>query len=141
VRARQVIVLAATALAAACTEGNATGPAELKLDRDTCAGCGMVISEKQFAAQVRGPAGASMKFDDLGCALGWLDAQPFKDDPATAIWVVSPDGAWVDARAAHFTAGHTTPMAFGFAPSTAAGALDFETTRARLRAHHAKETP
>ncbi len=120
-------------LAASCTTGSSAGPVEVKYDRDTCARCSMVISDQAFATEVRGPTGQVVKFDDLGCALGWLEQQPFKDDPATQIWVTGAAGEWVDAKTARYSAGKTTPMAYGFGPS-ASGGLQLDQVRAQLKA-------
>ena len=105
---------------AACSGGRADGPAEVKWDRDTCGQCTMVLSDRAFAAQVQGgPRRETYKFDDLGCALQWLEKQPWRAEPATRIWVARfPDGAWIDARAARFVGGKASPMGGGF------GALD-----------------
>ncbi len=118
--------------AAACVSGGTSGPVEVKYDRDTCAACSMVLSEPAFATEVRGPDGKLKKFDDLGCALKWLERQPFRDDPAVALWVTAPRGGWVDARAARFAKGVATPMGYGYAPADE-GALDFAAVRAALR--------
>jgi copper chaperone NosL len=84
-----------------CTRGDADGPASITWDRDVCKSCSMVISDRHFAAQVRGgPKNAVAKFDDVGCAMKWLDQQPWADDPATTVWVArASDGAWIDVRA------------------------------------------
>ncbi len=119
-------------LAWSCTTGSSAGPAEVKYDRDACTACGMVISEKEYATEVRGPGGQAMKFDDLGCALSWLERQPFKDDPSTQIWVTGENGEWVDGRTARYASGKVTPMAYGFAPS-AGGGLELDDVRAQLR--------
>jgi nitrous oxide reductase accessory protein NosL len=104
-------------LVSACTQAPATGPVPIHLDRDRCKGCGMVISEREFAAEVRGgPRSEVFTFDDLGCALKWLDAQPFAADPTVQVWVARhADGQWLDAKAARFVKGATTPMGYGFA--------------------------
>lgn len=95
----------------------------------------MVISDRGYAAQVRGePKAETAKFDDLGCALKWLDAQPFAASPATKVWVARQrDGVFVDARAARYSSGASTPMGYGFAAVGAEGPLSFEDVRAQLR--------
>ncbi|MFO0598116.1 MAG: hypothetical protein U0228_22630 [Myxococcaceae bacterium] len=111
---RALVLWGALALAA-CTSGSSDGPAEVKWDRDVCRSCGMVMSDRHFAAEVRAPSGAVSKFDDIGCALKWLDEQPFANDPATKLWVArGSDGAWLDGRTAHYVAGKTSPMGFNF---------------------------
>jgi copper chaperone NosL len=95
----------------------------------------MVISDRSFAAQVRGDAKAeTAKFDDLGCALKWLDSQPFADSPAARVWVARQrDGVFVDARAVRYSSGASTPMGFGFAAVGAEGPLTFADVRAQVR--------
>lgn len=46
---------------------------EIKWDRDTCARCSMVISDRRFAGEIRGgPDNTVFKFDDPGCLAFWL---------------------------------------------------------------------
>lgn len=122
-------------LLAACGEP-ASGPEAVKWDRDACDRCRMVLSDRLHAAQIRGgPADEKAKthrFDDLGCALIWLEAQSWREEPTVAIWVADHrDGRWIDARRAWYVVGQTTPMAYGLgAQDTAApGALDFAAAR------------
>ncbi len=133
--------LALLALAlGACTKDGSGGPVEVKFDRDNCAACTMVISDREFVTEVRTPAGETKKFDDLGCAMGWLEKQPFANDPKVAIWVAGPNGSWTDARTARFAAGKATPMGFGFGPSPG-GTLDLEAVRQQLKTPKDKRTP
>ncbi|MBE2252832.1 MAG: protein NosL [Myxococcus sp.] len=120
----------------ACTEGASTGPAAITWDRDVCKTCSMVISDRHFAAQVRGgPKNQVAKFDDLGCAMKWLDAQPWADDAATQVWVARrSDGAWIDGKTARYVGGQTSPMGFNFGahdPGTEGN--DFTTQRNLVR--------
>ncbi len=63
-------------LAAACTGQGKDGPVEVKFDRDACRACSMIISDRHFVAEVRGGERREVsKFDDIGCALKWLDAR------------------------------------------------------------------
>lgn len=93
----------------------------------------MAVSDHNFAAQVRGgPAERRTKvyfFDDLGCAVLWLDEQEWKDDPRTEMWVTDyRDGTWLNAVEAYYDEGHITPMDFsvGARPDSVAGSLNFE---------------
>lgn len=107
------LALAGAVAALACGPGADTGPAELAWDRDACERCRMAISDRHFAAQVRlEGVRAAHVFDDLGCALLWIDAS---DAAAREIWVRSPDGtAWLDAREARYVGERHTPMSYGF---------------------------
>jgi len=118
-------------LLAGCSQPEETGPVDVRWDRETCARCAMAVSDHNYAAQVRGASAGQRtevyKFDDIGCAVIWLEEQPWKDDPRTEIWVTDHrNGNWIDARKAHYVAGMVTPMGYGLgAQSEAAeGALD-----------------
>jgi len=66
-----------------CSGQDATGPVDVRWDRETCERCAMAVGDRYSASQVRGaPAGQSTRvytFDDIGCAVIWLDEQPWKD--------------------------------------------------------------
>ena len=51
----------------------------------------MMLSDPRFAAQIRyfpqDKRSKVVKFDDFGCAMLWLEDQPWKQDQATEIWV------------------------------------------------------
>ena len=131
------------AMLAAC--GRASMPAgmvEIKWDRDTCTRCSMVLSDRRFAAQVRGgPKDSNFKFDDIGCAAFWLKDQPWGKDAATRIWVADVGSRgdavqWLDARKAQYLGGKTSPMGYNFAAVATAqpGSFDFETMREHVLA-------
>jgi len=117
---------------AGCSGGPETGPGEVHWDRDTCARCVMAVSDHHYAAQVRGgPAGDKTRlyfFDDLGCAVIWLDQQDWKGDPRTEMWVTDwRDGQWINAFDAWYVDGKTTPMDYGLGAQVvgADSALDY----------------
>lgn len=116
----------------ACSMEEETGPVEVRWDQDTCARCVMAVSDHYFSAQIRGgPADSRTKvykFDDIGCAVIWLDEQEWKDDPRTEVWVNDHrSGDWIDARQASYVTGLVTPMAFGLGaqPEAVENGLDF----------------
>ena len=103
---------------AACTGEPETGPVKVRWDREICPRCAMVVSDHNYTAQVRGgPVDKKKKvytFDDIGCAVIWLDNQPWKEDQGTEIWVTDHrNGEWIDARTARYVTGKITPMAYG----------------------------
>ncbi len=119
---------------AGCDGDPGTGPVDVTWDRDACERCRMVLSDRHFAALVRAPPDTVGKrskvyrFDDIGCAVLWLDQQPWKDRTGVEIWVKDHrDGAWLDARAAHYVAVKNTPMEYGLGAQKdpAPGALGF----------------
>jgi copper chaperone NosL len=110
------VILAA--LLAGCASGDDTGPAEVRWDRDTCTRCNMTVSDRNYAAQVRGgPAGSKMKtymFDDFGCAVAWLSQASWKDESSSRLWVKDfNNGEWIDMKTAWYIEGHITPMDYG----------------------------
>lgn len=136
------------ALLAACGRSGewAEGMAEIKWDRDTCVRCSMAISDRRFAAQMRGgPRDTVFKFDDIGCVAHWLRGKtkdhPWMADAATRIWVADmasrADGMkWLDAKQAQYIGGKTSPMGynFGAVATPQPGSLDFQTMREHVLA-------
>ena len=95
----------------------------------------MVLSDRKFAAQIRVPPEEGKKrsrvykFDDIGCAVLWLDQQHWQAGPAVEIWVVDRrDGQWIDARTAYYVPVQNTPMEYGLGAQRepVPGALSFE---------------
>ena len=115
-------------LLAGCGQGSNTGPGEIHWDRQTCEHCQMVISERRHAVQVRKLGDRQTHaFDDLGCALLWLEDQGLLSGQAEGpeIWVkASAADDWIDARSAQFETGLSTPMAYGFGVAENGIALD-----------------
>lgn len=147
---RALGLVAACLVLAGCSGDPGTGPAEVTWDRDVCERCSMVLSDREHAAQVRyaDPAAARSRvalFDDLGCAVLWLEAQDWqldwRDDPAVEIWVTDyRDGSWIDARTARYVKGRITPMQYGLGARTdpVDGALDFDAAVVHIR--HVEDT-
>ena len=99
-------------------EKKQTGVVEqMHWDRDMCTRCQMAISERKFAVQIIDPQSNKVyKFDDLGCAVLWLDEEkiPWKDK--AILWITdAKTGKWMNARTASYVDGAVTPMAYGFA--------------------------
>lgn len=105
-------------LASGCSQEADTGPGEVRWDREICVRCAMAVSDHNYSAQIRrvipGQRSKLYKFDDIGCAVIWLDEQPWKDEPLVEIWVTDyRTGEWRDARKSHYTTGKITPMDYG----------------------------
>jgi len=116
---------------AGCFGEPETGPVKVKWDKDTCEVCRMLISDRRFAAQLRGgPRHKAYKFDDMGELVHWLGKQSWKDDPKTEIWVRDLDtgSKWIDGRKARYMPGQHTPMDYGFGAieGARAGSLSYE---------------
>jgi nitrous oxide reductase accessory protein NosL len=90
---------------------------EVHWDRDMCARCKMVTSDRRHAVQVINPEnGKSYMFDDIGCVLLWFDDEKITWKDKAKIWITDVDtGKWIDARTAFYDSHNITPMAYGFA--------------------------
>ncbi|MCP4007726.1 MAG: protein NosL [bacterium] len=121
------------ALLCACSEPS-TGPTPIRWDRDTCERCRMTISDPRFAAQIRlSDSGQVRDFDDLGCAVLWLDESEAR---YSEIWIRDHrTSVWLDARQAYYEPARGTPMDFGWGATSDPGEkhLSFEQVRARVR--------
>jgi copper chaperone NosL len=101
------------ALLAACAPARTEGPPAARFGSDTCARCGMIVSEPRFAAGFRSDDGASVLFDDAGEALRALRGAPelagrlYVNDLEEAGWVPAGEALFVRA------AGFATPMGTG----------------------------
>ena len=135
----------AAALSACGSKGDwPEGMAEIKWDRDTCVRCSMVISDRRFAAQLRGgEKNTVFKFDDIGCAVVWLRDKakdfPWMAEPATRFWVADASGKgdkWLDARKAHYSGGAMSPMGYNQSARAyaEAGSFDFREMSAHVLA-------
>lgn len=127
-----VLYLCLGLLLSGCAQEEMTGPVEVRWDREVCSRCAMAVGDRHYAAQVRGaPAGTATRvysFDDIGCAVVWLDAREWKADPRTEIWVMDHlSGEWIDARTARYVTGKLSPMGYGLGAQQAAAAdsMDF----------------
>jgi len=116
----RILTVASMLLLTACFEGEKTGPVDIHWDRDVCELCKMLISDHRFAAEVRGGEKKKIyKFDDIGCAINWLNDQPWAGDEAAEIWVVEvsstrEETVWLNARDARYVKGKLTPMNYGY---------------------------
>jgi nitrous oxide reductase accessory protein NosL len=116
-------------LIGACSPEEKTGPVEVRWDKEVCQRCSMGIGDDRFAAQVRGgPEMKLFKFDEIGCAVIWLEQQGWKDDPTTEVWVSDFDQKnWIDARTARYVRVMHSPMGYGLGAvaATEQEAIDF----------------
>ena len=103
-----------------CEKKSIGAAQEMHWDRDMCERCKMAISERKFAVQIIDPqTGKDYKFDDIGCAVLWMDEEkiPWKDK--AILWITdAKTGKWIDARKAKYADSAITPMAYGFAAYT-----------------------
>lgn len=92
----------------------ADGPPRIEEDRTACAHCGMLVSERVFAAAYRAPGQPARVFDDIGClrsaAAGERDPAALTfwfHDAVTREWIAGERASFVHA------ASLKTPMAGG----------------------------
>lgn len=121
----------------ACSPDQVTGPGEVRWDRETCTRCSMAVGDRHYAAQVRGATAEEKtrlyKFDDIGCALIWLEQQTWQDDPRTEIWVADHrSGDWLDARKASYIEGKISPMNYGLGAQAQATAASLTFAQAKM---------
>jgi hypothetical protein len=97
----------------------------------------MIIGERRDAAQVRSTYKHALHhFDDLGCALLWIDAQRSAGrGEMEELWVRSPAGTeWLDGLSARYAGGHNTPMGYGFRVAEGNdNALNLDEVQAQIR--------
>ena len=128
------------ALAAGCSQ-QPPGPKAVKLGRDVCEHCNMIVSELRFAAQTWDAKRRRARvFDDFGCAVLHAAAASELDDPAHLVWGadstadLKAQAVWLDARKASYRDGLHTPMGYGYAGGPAgAFPLAYEAALAAIR--------
>ena len=89
---------------------------EVHWDRDMCERCKMVVSDRNYAAQLTDPkTGKTKYFDDIGCVILWFKESQIDWSNQTKIWVSDEKtGKWINAREAKWTTESITPMGYGF---------------------------
>ena len=99
-----------------CDNKSKSGIAQVHWDRDMCARCDMVISDRRNAVQVQNPKTKKVyMFDDLGCMASWFKDTKVQWENKAIIWVTDVDtGKWINARTAFYDTKNITPMAYGF---------------------------
>jgi copper chaperone NosL len=88
-------------------------PPQITLGRDTCDGCGMIISDERYAAGLVAPDGTASLFDDVGEMLQALGDDKLGERRA---WVHDWNSReWIDATTGSYVRGEeaVTPMGFG----------------------------
>lgn len=125
--------LLATVLLTGCFEEDRTGPEKVHWDRDVGELCQMMISDARYVTEIRGgPKRKLYKFDDIGCAVNWLNEKDWAGDEATEIWVAERTSTrekvnWLNAREARYLGGAMSPMNYNYEAVNASepGSIDF----------------
>ena len=99
-----------------CEEKPKNGIAKVHWDRDMCARCVMVVSDRKNTTQVKDPqTGKKYMFDDIGCTILWFKDENITWKDKAIIWITDVNtGQWIDARTAFYDTENITPMAYGF---------------------------
>jgi copper chaperone NosL len=110
------LLCAAFILFQSCLSEKIEKPIELHWDRDSCSNCRMVISDKRFAAQVIGENNQVYKFDDIGCAVHWINSN--SKQAIRSVWVKDISGEkWLNAKTAFWEKVEIhSPMGHNFCP-------------------------
>jgi nitrous oxide reductase accessory protein NosL len=100
----------------ACEKKSHSGVAEVHWDRDMCARCVMVVSDRKNTTQVQDPHTHKVyMFDDIGCMALWFDEEQIPWADEAIVWITDVDsGEWIDAKKAFYDTENITPMAYGF---------------------------
>lgn len=99
-----------------CEKKSKTDVSKVHWDRDMCARCVMVVSDRKNTVQLKDPAtGRKYMFDDIGCTVLWFKDENITWKEKAVIWITDIDtGLWIDARTAFYDTDNITPMAYGF---------------------------
>ena len=99
-----------------CQEKSKSDISKIHWDRDMCARCVMVVSDRKNTVQLKDPlTGKKYVFDDIGCTILWFKDENITWRDKTVIWITDIDtGEWINAREAFYDTNNITPMAYGF---------------------------
>lgn len=85
-------------------------PVPIAWDQEPCGHCHMHIGEPRHAAQLVTSDGEVVNFDDVGCALRYLQE---RRPTVHRLWFHGEGERWIAADQVGFLAGATTPMGSG----------------------------
>ena len=98
---RLFLIVTLAAAATACG-ARADGPPAIEVDRTACSHCGMLVSERAYAAAYRSAGGEPRVFDDIKCLLDAVAREPEMDrlqfwfhDAASAAWIGGSEAVFV----------------------------------------------
>ena len=97
-----------------CSDKPDDGPVNIYYGEDICERCKMIISEKDFASQYQLSNGKSVKFDDLGCMIHYMDEEDNLN--ISSVYVMDYSSKeWIDGQDAYYiwSQNITTPMGHG----------------------------
>lgn len=114
------------------------GPVDVAWDRIRCERCGMLVSERGFAAQLHRRDGRVAIYDDPGCLLAALDEEEADPGSIHALWFHDHDeDRWLPGDRVVFERVETSPMGYGLAArergALDGGGLDLQAARRQVR--------
>lgn len=105
----------------ACGRSAPDGPPQLRVGRDECAECGMIIMDDRACAALLVEIGGRREhrvFDDLGCLIDFRERRPATSTEVLAFAVDHGDGTWLKLSDARFLLADPhrllTPMGSGY---------------------------
>ncbi len=100
----------------ACEKKIESGVSTVHWDRDMCARCIMVVSDRKNTVQIRNPdTGKTYMFDDIGCMVLWFKEENIEWSERAIVWITDVNsGEFIDAKIAFYDTNNITPMAYGF---------------------------
>ena len=103
-----------------CEKKDPSSLGKVHWDRDMCARCVMVVSDRKNTTQVKDPiTGKKYMFDDIGCMALWFKEENIQWKDKAIVWITDVNtGAWIDAKKAFYDTENITPMAYGFSAHT-----------------------
>jgi len=100
---KYLLMLLAVISFTACRDKIDTGPQAIHYGEDSCGRCGMIISDKRFAAELIDQKGEAVKFDDVGCMAEHLKGAEKAGTKPLAVYVADfGTGEWIDAGKAFY---------------------------------------
>lgn len=109
-------------------------PLEFKDNSVQCPQCHMYLMGKKHSAQIITRDLKTHFFDDIGCAVLWLEEQKIELE-TVVFWIMSNDtNRYTDALKAFYSVNDTTPMHYGFGAyeQPKDGLIDFHEMRTRM---------
>ncbi|MGE5490563.1 MAG: protein NosL [Actinomycetota bacterium] len=113
---RSLAAVSVAAALSACVRDRTSGPVDIDWGQERDARCNMMVDNPRFAAEVRDPGGKLWKFDDIGCAVIWLEQHGLAGaTPGLEVWVKDFEtGEWLDARQVRYVHGVKSPMRYQY---------------------------
>jgi len=128
-----------------CDKPDKTKMKTIHFDRDMCALCKMVISERHYAVQVVNPTnGRSYMFDDIGCTILWFKEEKISWEKEAKIYIAdAKTGEFIDARKAFYDTRSRTPMDYGFGAYSKnfESSIDFKEMRLKILRGETMQNP